>query len=857
MSEILTGVGKSRTLYRILLCSAGGLAMVAAAQSAHAQDASSDTSQTKSGTDKQNANQPIANGNEIIVMARKQAETLQDTPVTIATIGGGTLKNYAMTDVQNVSDRVPTLNVQVGGSGSGGQISLRGIGSSNISAAFDSAVAFDYDGVQISTMRMVQAAFFDVKQVDVLKGPQSLYFGKSATAGVFSVRTADPTPDWEVGGTASYEFQEKGWTGQGYISGPLTDTLGIRAAAYYNDVKEYVPLQADTPAVNKNRGLRNFIGRLTFDWKPVAGFHANLKVQYLRNENDGAIARSDLYCGKNGIADPIVLLGGGGVPFSVVIPAGYNCNAFDGKFFLPDTAPPLAGSVPKPSIARGYNGVPFGQTDLWFGRLLMNMDVTDHLSITSTTGIVDLNAIDVDNYSYGGVGPAYTPLGIPLSAIAPALAAVNGPGVPMGVGSSDPRNWLKQYTQELRLASDYSGMFNFMLGAFYEWRKNGLSTAQNAVNIGLITPDPVTGYTYDYRKDQITKGEAWAVFGSAKLDLTSQLELSGGVRYTKETKVSRISVPYMSAILAANPLFVSTGYHSPPINFSDSNWSPEVTLKYEFTPDLNVFASFKSGFKSGGIDNSALPTSSLTGLGSPDPVVAAAVADGLKFQSERAIGGEVGFKSQLDDRRVTLNGTAYYYVFKNLQVQNFDPVAIQYATLNAGELTTKGIDVSWSWITPLDGFNLNGNLSLLDAKFSKTFITDTGQDLNGRHAARAPTFSGNIAFDYRTPITDTVEFGLSGNVTYSGSYFTAQQSLTDYKQDSFATFDATVSVGSPDGRWKLALIGNNIANKLYVLSSGGRPFLPGANPFGIPPGDDVILSENRGRQVFLQASFKY
>ncbi|MFW5633841.1 MAG: TonB-dependent receptor plug domain-containing protein, partial [Erythrobacter sp.] len=142
-----------------------------------------------------------SDANVIIVQARRQNETLQEVPVTVTAIGGETLQRFNVDQVADVVSRVPTLNVQVGGSGSGGQLSLRGVGSSNISAAFDSAVAFDFDGVQISTMRLVQSGFFDVEQIDVLKGPQSLFFGKSASAGVFAIRSANPTPDWEVGAT--------------------------------------------------------------------------------------------------------------------------------------------------------------------------------------------------------------------------------------------------------------------------------------------------------------------------------------------------------------------------------------------------------------------------------------------------------------------------------------------------------------------------------------------------------------------------------------------------------------------------------------------------------------------------------
>ncbi len=632
----------------------------------------------------------------------------------------------------------------------------------------------------------------------------------------------------------------------------MTDTLGIRLAGQYNDIKDFVRLQDNTPAVNKTRGLTNFVARGTLAWKPAPWFDANLKVNYVHNTNDGAIAQSDIYCGANGIADPVALFSN-----TIIIPSGADCKSKDGRNFLPDTAPPIAASVPRPSKAVGYNGVPFGETDLFFTRLLADIDVTDKLTLTSTSGYVDLDATDVDNYSYDGVGPAFSPTGLPVSAIAPALAAINGPGVPLGVGTSDPRNTLKQFSQEVRLTSHNDGFFNFMVGAYYEHRRFGFDTSQNAVNIGLIAPDPITGYTFDYKRVHVTKTNALSFFGSTILKLTDRLELSGGVRYTKEKKVNTITVPYVHALLSATPAFISSGFFSGPIRYKDDNWSPEVTLKYEFTPDVNVFGSLKTGYKSGGIDNSALPSNSLLGFNDPDPAVRAAVAQGLIFGSEKARGGEVGVKSELANRTVTLNATAFYYVFKNLQVQNFDSIAVQFITLNAGEVTTKGIDGSLGWRTPVTGLNLSGNVSLLSGKFTKPFQTSPGVDLEGRDAANAPRFSGNLAFDWSIPMGDSLVVGLGGNALYSSSRFTAQTAFNDYKQNAYASFDAAISIGHPDGLWKLSLIGTDLTDKIWVTTSGGRPFLPGANPYGIPVGDDVILSENRGRQVFLEASFRF
>ncbi|WP_339825163.1 TonB-dependent receptor [uncultured Parasphingorhabdus sp.] len=770
----------------------------------------------------------------ITVVARKQTESLQEVPVTVTAIGSATLEKYQVNEIADVVSRVPALNVQVGGSGSGGQISLRGVGSSNISASFDSAVAFDFDGVQVSTMRIVQAGFFDVEQIDILKGPQSLFFGKSASAGVFAIRSANPTREWEMAGKASYEFEENGYTIGGHISGPISDTLGIRVAAQYQDIEDYVKVQPGTPAFNPDgtfrdsRGLNNFVGRATLQWDPVDNFNANLKLNYVRNRSDGADSHTDISCGANGVADPVYLLSG-----AVVIPSNADCNATDGLYGMSDGAAALVSNVPTGSGGDNTsfeNGIPFGKTDIFFGRLKWDLDLSETLTLSSVSGYLSLDAVDTDCYAYTG-----------------ALA----PGVAGNAGCSDPVNKTEQYTQELRITSDFDGMFNFMLGAFYEARDIDFNTSQQGVNISFVAPDPVTGFTYDWYKKQNTKTEALSFFASATLDLTDQLQLSGGVRWTDESKVSRISVPYVHSFLSATPAFINSGFFSGPIKFSDSNFSPEASIKYQATPDINVYASFKTGFKSGGIDNSALPSNSLLGFNDPDPAVRQGVADALKFDSETGLGGEIGVKAQFADRTVTLNTSVFYYVFDDLQVQNFDAAAVQFQTFNASQLTTQGVDVEWGWRTPVEGLNLSGSIAYTDAEFTAPFVTTSGEDINGRSAARAPKFAANAAFDWTVPMGNALELGLNGNLQYSGSYFTNEDSASDTVQDSYVSIDGSISVGDPDGKWKLSLVGVNLTDEIWINTSAGRPFLePGV-------GDDEVWTQNRGRQVFVEAAFKF
>lgn len=797
----------------------------------------------------------------ITVTARKQSESLQEVPVTVTAIAGDTLDKYQINEVADVVSRVPALNVQVGGSGAGGQISLRGVGTTNISAAFDSAVAFDFDGVQVSTMRLVQASFFDVEQIDVLKGPQSLFFGKSATAGVFSVRSANPTPDWEVGVKVSQEFEENGTTIGGYISGPINDNLGIRVAGQYQNIEKYVELEAGTPSVflNTGKGLENIVGRVTLQWDPADNFSANLKLNYNRNEGDSLLGHSDIDCGANGVADP-VFFALTGTSFE----SNASCDIQDGLYPHPDGNPDLLVIAPGTTGAGRYVGQSYNETNTFFARLAMDLDISDTLTLSTVSGYLDLENEHIDHFSYVGVRTD----GLPGGAPAPFSDA------------------LEQFTQEIRLASDFDGRFNFMIGGFWESRNQPLETSQNAFLGTFLFPDS-RGITYDWVAQRATKSEALSFFASGTFDITDQLELSGGVRWTDEQKTHRSNFPFVhNALSFLNPivgglgLVVPEGFNTGPIKFSDSNVSPEVTLKYQATPDLNFYASYKTGFKSGGIDNSILPTASVQlvvpGFAEmfpalfPDPEAARAAAlSSIVYDSETAKGGEVGMKALLAGGAFRVNTSVYYFVFDNLQVQNFDGANTRFLTVNAGELTTKGFDVDWSWSTPVEGLNLSGAFGYTDAKFTDTFLADAGVDgvggtaddidIDGRRAARAPKWSGNIAFDWSIPMGDALEFGLSGNAAYSGSYFAGNNNFADFVQDDYVSLDASASIGDPDGKWKLSLIGVNLTDEIWANTVGDRPFLDAGNTLGRATGggDDRVVTQNRGRQVFIEAAFKF
>ncbi|MBT5701057.1 MAG: TonB-dependent receptor, partial [Gammaproteobacteria bacterium] len=147
---------------------------------------------------------------EVIVTARQQSETLQDVPVTIAALTEADLDRYNITSLVDAAKMVPNMVIAQGGSGNGSSLRLRGIGSSSISAAFDHSVALNLDGVVVNRGRFIHNSYLDMSQLEVLKGPQSLYFGKSATAGVISITTNDPGDEFELQLGGGFETEYDG-----------------------------------------------------------------------------------------------------------------------------------------------------------------------------------------------------------------------------------------------------------------------------------------------------------------------------------------------------------------------------------------------------------------------------------------------------------------------------------------------------------------------------------------------------------------------------------------------------------------------------------------------------------------------
>lgn len=765
---------------------------------------------------------------EIVVTARQRKETLLEAPVAVSAISGEQLSKLGATDVHELTKLAPSLSIDHSTSGAGGVIAIRGIGTSPSNAGFDQAVSVNVDGVQTGRARIVDLGLLDLAQVEVMKGPQALFFGKNSPAGVISLTSASPTDTLTGYVRGSYEFVADEAMVEGVVSGPLTKSLGARIAVRYSEMKGWLRNTAgqltsspfagpsNLPQAPKNTrpGDDNFMGRITLAFKPEdSRFDATLKLAGMIHHDDGPSAGQQLYnCGA--FSTPVTSYAG--IPAIAVDPFG-DCK-FNNKYS--DGALPKGYAANWPSAKDN----PYSSVKMFLGSLQMNYDF-GNLYLSSVTGLFKSDTKYLDNYD-GTVYMAYDAM---------------------------EKEKYTSLSQELRLLSKFDGPLNFLLGAYYQ------NTKLDFFNSALIAPlpvDPATGKYQTWEKPGQTKGKTYSVFGQLIWNVVPKLEFSAGVRYTHETKDSWMVNSYVHPPLSGTVLAPQGKMFTD--KFKDNNYSPEVTLTWRPTSDLTTYVSYKTGYKSGGFGVS-------TNL-----IPANITAESIRFGSEKIAGFEGGIKARLLDRRVTLTSSIYSYKYSNLQVNTFDAATTSFRISNAASARVKGIELQLD-ARATEWLSLYGSIAYNKARFlDYTAGCWTGQtaalgcnisngngtfsqSLSGKPLARAPDWNATAGFDINLPVGNDFLLGMSGGAKYSGKYFALDNGNPAGVQKAFWLFDASVRVSPVSKKWELALIGRNLGNKYYtgyVAEKPGAPVTPGETSqlMGLP---------NRGRQILLQGTFNF
>jgi len=796
---------------------------------------------------------------EIVVQARAQEESVRDIPVALTAVSEERMDQFGIESMMDLEALTPQLSIRRATSGSGTSISIRGIASPSTSIGIEQSVAVIIDGVYFPQGRSINEGLFDTNQVSVLKGPQALYFGKNATAGVISVRTNNPGDEFEASIRVNNEFESKDTTVEGIISMPVNDQFGLRLAVQASDMKEGWITNSANVAGDTYTMLDAATGNVeSFDNPVATEFYPQEETVYVRLTAAGDLSDTFSYNVKGSYASYEASYTGGGEL--------YNCSTLngvahssaadtDGDGYLDPTPLPTVDCVFDGS--QGWNDVPPQVAQV---NPLLNMfgngDSGEKYESKSITATLDwsLEAMDVSailNWHDQNV----------------QWVGDQDGGEVTSIFAGEENNF-KNISAEVRAVTTFDQPVNFVLGAYYQ--SADLWFDQDVIFLRVrnsAAPNPHDEFTA-YNKLSETDGSTQSVYGEVVWDIDDQWQLTAGVRYHHETKDSYFIQPYVhpwvvGLFTAYDPSNPAT---KPLFNQTFKDWIPEVTLRWEPTDNVTYYAAYKEGFKSGGFSNSAI-LSNLSPPGWFDFV----------FDPEHNHGGELGVKASLFDNSMLATFEFFHYTFEDLQVDFFNSAQFAYVTENAGGSKTYGGEFQMEWATPVDGLTLSGSVGYLSSKFTDfdNFCftgqtpaqgcdekqpgqaeTELRQNLAGNTRPGAPKWSGFVAANYERELGSGLLFGLTANLQYKGeTVLSSSDPFATYP--SYTMFDANVRIFDADDRWQVALIGKNLNDELAIVTSGNVPGT-GANTgtaFGFR--SDQRGSAVRGRQVELEFLYRF
>lgn len=752
---------------------------------------------------------------EIVVTARKQRESIMSVPVAASAVSSTELSRYAITDVSDLGSRVPSINLDRTSTGGGGSLTIRGVGSSTLDTGIEQAVSTVIDGVQTSRGNFIEAGLLDLAQVEVLKGPQALFFGKNSPGGVLSLSSNGPTDEFTSYLRAGYEFDAEEKTLEGAISGPLTDTLRGRVAlrrsemeGWMDNVATSVPnpfagIPGNSPTIvappYKSNESESLIGRVTLEYQPTSNFTATLRLLGNSVEHNGPAADTEVtYCGVPPVVDTL----------GVFDPSS-DCK-LDYRQSVGGVPPQLAASHP---IYR--DGRPYGDFDAYLTSLTLDYS-TGPIDITSVTGYMD--------YGYKRFLVTPTVYGYPFT------------------GEDEQ---FDQFSQEVRAVTSFDSPVNFTAGVYYE-KADLKNVYPNALFPSLA--DPATGSFLTYVFESGSEGKSYSIFGQVRWKIVENVELAGGARYSRDERSGFALNSYVNpSTFALIPLVPVGTVFSGEKTFSDV--SPEATLSWTVVEDTLLYAAYKTGYKAGGTAAPAILPITFT------------APTGLFYDPEEIEGFEVGLKTMQLDNKLRLTAAAFTYKYTDLQISNFNSATFLIQALNVGGLRTRGGEVEAVY-RPIPALTLNAAVGYTHANYTSfpgiacyagqtaaTGCVGGVEDLTGQQKFRSPEWSGNIGFSYETPVFGNHLLGLSGAMRYSSDYFTQENNSPFAVQDAYSVYDASIRVRSDDNRWQVALIGRNLGDEQYATSSLEAP-----NAVVSPT---IRSSVGRPRQVMLEATLRY
>lgn len=781
---------------------------------------------------------------EIIVTAQRSETKLQDTPLSIVAVKGADLERQGTDSLAGFDTFVP--NVTIGGTAAQGNaivnVAIRGIGGAPQGfITQEGSVGIYVDDILFARPNGALLDLLDVERVEVLRGPQGTLFGRNTAGGAIRYVTKQPSDRLE-GSIKLTAGQRERFDVQGMLNLPLADTLAARVSFAKKSRGGYIHRIIDDTYVG---GEDSTTIRGQLRWQPTSRLDIGISGDLIRTSDNGQPSTStnfsatDLYpsalYGVSVVGDPppspTVYNSLRAIAPASVSPSGYTNAASDFAYYYGQVRGQYeiyGGLVPDVNKFKSY-----GLTGT------VAYELTDTLTVKSLTGYRNIKQIQNQDWDR-------TP--IPL------------------VQLYDATN-IEYLTQELQLnGSFFDNRFKWVAGAFYYWddstnnrRRFDPSAGANSAFMGD------TGKGTFESKHIITKSVA--LFTQGTFAVTDALSLTAGVRWGEDRKTFTsfregrgqvcLSGGAIVAAVGTTPSCPTVSVSTPSAQTVTGKWSsvsPRFSIDYRWSPEVMTYISAAKGYKGGGFNDgiqtrcyrSPLPNCGLN-----------------EYLPENLWTYEAGIRTDLFDRRVRFNVTAFLTKYKDQQIQLADPGPPPLVYTVNGDSTVKGFEVEFL-AAPVQDLVLKASLGYVDATYDK--------DIKGASGAvavtsavpfyRSPKWSYTLGASYKVPLADKGDVAFDLNWGWKDKQLSYPSPTNFVTLPSYGLLNGRISFEAKAG-WTLSVYGNNLTNK-YYLTGGFDPSGPSTKP---TPGltgvahDRVfgftMLDIGRPREVGVEVGYKF
>jgi iron complex outermembrane receptor protein len=677
---------------------------------------------------------------EVLVTAQKRTENLQEVGMSVSAFSGNDIADLGFDSVWDLASMIP--NVSYTGEGSIDQFNIRGVQLSDFSDGNEPPVGVYVDEVYYGTLANHQSQLFDVERVEVLRGPQGTLFGRNTVGGLVHTITRKPTDKFEAYGNVQVGSYEQVIV-EGAVSGPLTDRLRARLAGRHNQDDGW---QRNTVANGRKKTAETdySAGRLGLEIDVTDDLLLSLNLHGTHQRSTPQMH------GVFGLFVPGTAATGSPVFCDLKSVNQGKCQSM--SIFGPFAGTFISGN-PNPRKSFTDLADPKFDIDSWGAWAKVDWKLAD-------MDLVSITAFDSVQKRYD-----------------------NDPDGPPPEIHGDFRVKAEQWSQELRLSGEH-GPIGWLAGLYYY--------NDNKFDWSFSTPELIQifgGFTLGTQNQMTLDTESYAVFGQVHYRLTDTFTLTGGLRWTHETK----------------DLFITDSRIAPNYENTEHIGTEKVTWRvgadWQLTEDRLLYVSIATGFKSGAFNTS------LVGPG-----------DSAPSGEEEIITYEIGAKTDWMDKRLRVNVAAFYNDYTDVQAvvtRNVNNVPV-IRIFNVGALDIKGAELE-IFVRPLTNLDLAFTAGWLDSKYSAEDpalrIGDRGLLLDGAKAPHSPDVNFSVLARYHVSLNDW------GNVVFQINGYWQDHVYLNVVNDKFLTqkahsiWDGRVTWASINGRYQVDAFVSNLTDK--------------------------------------------